>query len=161
LRAQSARQDDAHGSVERVYRRHRNWLVRFLRKRFGGQVAEELAQEAFARALSVQAEMRNPRAYLASIAVNAGLEQVRQERRHRETGQRPPSCTMTQPDQEAALLLEQIILQLPPDLREVLLLSRFGGLSNVEIAHRCNLSVKRIEARITRARAMCAALMRD
>jgi RNA polymerase sigma-70 factor (ECF subfamily) len=58
-------------------------------------------------------------------------------------------------------MLEQLILKLPPPLREVFLLSRFGGLSNVEIAQRCNLSVKRVEARITKARTMCGALMRD
>lgn len=147
--------------LDDTYRRHALWLIAFLRRRFGGELAEDLAQEAFARTAAAQAEMRNPRAYLASVAMNAALEQVGQERRRREAAVPAWDAERAEADQEAALLLEQVILRLPPDLREVFLLSRFGGLTNVEIARRCNLSVKRVEARITKARAICTALMRD
>jgi RNA polymerase sigma-70 factor (ECF subfamily) len=149
--------DDEPNNIEQLYREHRSWLMRFLRRRFGGLVAEELAQEAFVRTLGSQTKVRNPRAFLARVAVRAALEEGR--RRPRDLA--PIHALVVAPHADEALLLEQIILNLPEPLREVFLLSRFGGLSNVEIAHRCNLSVKRVEARITKARAMCAALMRD
>lgn len=142
---------------EQLYRRHRSWLLRFLQRRFGNLVAEDITQEAFARTLAHHSRIRNPRAFLATVAVRAALE----EGRRRPGSVAPLDPAVVQPDSEHAVLLEQIILRLPPPLREVFLLSRFGGLSNVEIAHRCNLSVKRVEARITKARAMCVALMRD
>ncbi len=66
-----------------------------------------------------------------------------------------------QPDAEQAVLLEQLVQALPEPIRDVFLLSRFGGLSKVEIARRCNLSVKRVEARLTEARRRCAALIQD
>jgi RNA polymerase sigma-70 factor (ECF subfamily) len=149
--------EEAATNVEELYREHRGWLMRFLHRRFGALVAEDLVQEAFVRTLGSQSKVRNPRAFLASVAVRAALEQARRE---------PGNSTVTQassvaPVADESLMLEQLILKLPPPLREVFLLSRFGGLSNVEIAQRCNLSVKRVEARITKARTMCGALMRD
>lgn len=144
-------------NYEALYRRHRGWLMRFLERRFGNLVAEDMAQEAFARTLAHQSRIRNPRAFLTTVAIRAALE----ERRRRGDEAWPSTATVVEPTGDQALLLEQIILKLPAPLREVFLLSRFGGLSNVEIAERCNLSVKRVEARITQARAICAALMRD
>jgi RNA polymerase sigma-70 factor (ECF subfamily) len=146
------------GQLDRMYRRHRGWLLKFLSHRFGDLVGEDLAQEAFLRTLKSGAEVRNPRAFLAKVAVRAALEEAR---RRPEPGLAVVLPKAAQPDAEEAVLLEQAILSLPKPLREVFLLSRFGGLTNVEIAHRCNLSVKRVEARITRARAMLAAMMRD
>ena len=154
---ESAGRDAGPIDIEQLYRQHRGWLLGFLHRRFGALVAEELAQEAFVRTLGTQTKIRNPRAFLASVAVRAALEQARKQPRDFSAVQ--PLAVA--PDAYEALLLEQLTLNLPPPLREVFLLSRFGGLSNVEIAHRCNLSVKRVEARITKARTMCAALMRD
>jgi RNA polymerase sigma-70 factor (ECF subfamily) len=148
---------EAATNVEQLYREHRGWLLRFLRRRFGGLVAEDLAQEAFVRTLGTRATVRNPRAFLATVAVRAALEEAQKQPRDLAS----LHSSSVAPDADAAMLLEQLILNLPPPLREVFLLSRFGGLSNVEIAQRCNLSVKRVEARITKARILCAALMRD
>jgi RNA polymerase sigma factor (sigma-70 family) len=149
--------DDEPTNVEQLYREHRGWLLRFLHRRFGGLVAEDLAQEAFVRTLGTRTTVRNPRAFLATVAVRAALEQAQRQPRDFTALQ----TSSVAPDAEEAMLLEQLILKLPPPLREVLLLSRFGGLSNVEIAQRCSLSLKRVEARITQARTLCAALMRD
>ncbi|MGH6911508.1 MAG: RNA polymerase sigma factor [Phenylobacterium sp.] len=153
--------DGRRNNVEDLYRTHRGWLIAFLRRRFGGLVAEELAQEAFARMLGSNREVRNPRAFLASVAVHAALEAAAPHHRSLEVVHPSSPALQSKADQDEAVLLRQLILKLPKDLREVFLLSRFAGLTNVEIAHRCNLSVKRVEARITKARAMCTALMRD
>lgn len=145
-------------AVEQLFRRHRPWLLAFLNRRFGNLVGEDLAQEAFVRTLASGSAMRNPRAFLAKVAIRAALEEAR---RRPEVSLAFDFEVAVEPDAEQALLLEQAILALPAPIRDVFLLSRFGGLSNVEIAERCNLSVKRVEARLTEARRRCAALMRD
>ncbi len=55
------------------------------------------------------------------------------------------------PVQTEALLLKQLILNLPQPERDIFMLSRFGGLTNEQIAGRLDLSVKTVERRITRA----------
>ena len=144
--------------VTGLYLRHRHWLIAFLNRRFGSLVGEDLAQEAFARTLASGAEVRNPRAFLAKVAIRAALEEAR---RRPEVALTYEPVAAVEPDAEQALLLEQAILALPEPVRDVFLLSRFGGLTNVEIARRCNLSVKRVEVRLTEARRRCAALIRD
>jgi RNA polymerase sigma factor (sigma-70 family) len=145
--------------VEVAYRQHRPWLVRFLAHRFGSAISEDLVQEAFARTLKAGTEVRNPRAFLVKVAIRAAREAARRHPQPIDIQTLFPAFEA--PSGNEAAVLEQAILRLPKPLREVFLLSRFGGLSNVEIAHRCNLSVKRVEARITKARQMCTALIGD
>ena len=145
--------------TERLYREHRGWLRSFLSRRFGNSVGEDLVQEAFARTLASASVIRNPRAFLATVAIRAAMEEVR---RRPDLGMVvAPIPTAVAPDAEMSLLMEQLLLALPEPIRDVVVLSRFGGLSNVEIARRCNLSVKHVEARLTEARRRCAALMQD
>jgi len=90
--------------------------------------------------------------------MRVAVEEARRRREPQFVYQPPVSVA---PDAEVAVLLEQTIAALPEPIRDVFVLSRFGGLSNVEIAQRCNLSVKRVEARLTEARRTCAALIQD
>lgn len=145
-------------ALESAYRRHRAWLMNFLNRHFGSAVSEDAAQEAFVRTLASGAAVRNPRAFLAKVAIRAALEEVR---RRPEPGFVYVPPVSVEADAETAVLLEQVLVALPEPIRDVFVLSRFGGLSNVEIAQRCNLSVKRVEARLTEARRRCAALMQD
>jgi RNA polymerase sigma-70 factor (ECF subfamily) len=146
--------------IEQIYRDHSNWLVAFLKRRFGPQDAEDLAQEAYARAVSARPLIRNPRAFLAQVALNAARDLARRRAARPvllsdDSAQKPISAA----SQTEALHLKQIILALPPKLQEVFLLSRFGGLTYEEIAHHCGISVKTVEGRMTKALAMCATLM--
>ena len=145
-------------TIERIYLSHRAWLRAFLSRRFGSLVGEDLVQEAFARTLASGSVMQSPRAFLKTVAIRAALEEARRRPEPRFTYAPPASVA---PDAEVSVLVEQLLLALPEPIRDVFVLSRFGGLSNVEIAQRCNLSVKRVEARLTEARRRCAALMRD
>ncbi|WP_331589266.1 sigma-70 family RNA polymerase sigma factor [Phenylobacterium sp.] len=146
---------------DHVYRRHNGWLLAFLRRRFGAQDAEDLAQETFVQLVRSRADIRNPRAFLARLALDAaGMQARRRLARPVLVSQDFLPAGLAGPaDQEQALLLKQAILALPPKLREVFLLSRFAGLTYEEIARRCGVSVKTVEARMSKALAMCTALL--
>jgi RNA polymerase sigma factor (sigma-70 family) len=147
--------------IDEVYRTHGNWLIAFLRRRFGHQDAEDLAQETYARAVSSGAAIRNPRAFLARVALNAARDQIRRRRARpvfvRDDAAAPPRV---EPSQTETVFLKEAILALPPRLQQVFLLSRFTGLTYEEIADRCGISVKTVEKRMTKALAMCTALLK-
>jgi RNA polymerase sigma-70 factor (ECF subfamily) len=117
--------------LDAVYREHGGWLIAFLRRRFGRQDAEELAQETYVRAAGTGVQLRNPRAFLARVAINAARDQARRRsvRPSLVGDERALGAASTAGGQPEDLLLKQLILGLPPKLREVFLLSRFGGLT--------------------------------
>ena len=152
--------------LEVLYRRHGAWLVSALRRRFGRDQAEDLSQEAFARAARYANDsLRSPRALLMTLATRAAYERHRQDRIHAPEASAAEALHETQlwreGDQESLALLKQVILELPPKLREVFVLSRFQGLTYDEIGRRCGISAKTVEWRMTRALAICAARIRD
>lgn len=159
--AEPSRLDEAPSNAEQVYRTHGDWLYRFFRRRFGPQEAQDLTQETFVRIVGAQVEIRDPRAFLKHVALNTLRDQSRR------AAVRPilvadeihMLASPTPADLEQQLHLEQILLSLPPRVREVFFLSRFVGLTYAEIACRCGISVKTVEARMTKALAICTALM--
>lgn len=147
-----------------LYRQHSSWLKTVLRRRFGVEAVDDLLQETFLRITAYRVGP-NPRALLMTVAVNAARDRMRR------AAVRIPSVGGADPefahggsvpaDQAEALLLKQVILSLPSKLRDVFVLSRFGGLTYDEIAQRCGISVKTVEWRMTKALAICAARLRD
>jgi RNA polymerase sigma-70 factor (ECF subfamily) len=146
--------------VEDLYRRHGGWLVAFLRRRFGRETAEDLAQEVFVRTVGARTQIRNPRAFLARVAVTAALDQKRRRAARPTLVAESARSPGAEADQAEALLLKQVILSLPPRLQLVFLLSRFGGLTYEEIARRLGISPKTVEKRMSKALAICAARLR-
>ena len=146
--------------IEAAYRRYGSWLLTFLRRRFGPQHAEDLAQETYLRAVASGVVPRNPRALLARIAMNAGRDMVRRRLVRPSLLGEDAAIGVDGATQAEAVQLKQVIMALPPKLQEVFLLSRFAGLTYEEIAHRCGISVKTVEARMTKALAMCTTLMK-
>jgi RNA polymerase sigma factor (sigma-70 family) len=149
--------------ADAIYRANNNWLIALIRRRFGSQDAEDLAQETYVRALAAETEIHNPKAFLAQVAKHAALDQYRQrtagdvavsEFGHRES----LSQTLSPTDK---LALKQAILALPPKLGEVFLLSHVIGLTYAEVANRCGISVVIVQERMTKASTMISALMRD
>lgn len=157
--------------LDQLYRRYSGWLGGLLRRQLGPerQVAEDLVQETWIRAsrYDVTAPGHHPKALLKQIAVNLARDHMR---RNVIRGGRPVegeaasdalARLATPADQEAELMLKQLVLGLPRKLRDVFLLSRFTGMTYDEIAHHLGISVKAVEWRMSKALARLAAQVRD
>lgn len=151
--------------LEALFRRHYHWLAAALRRRYGPEAAEDLVQETYLKLAKGQRaqDIRHPRALLMQIARNAATDHHRRTRREITTDAAPPDLesASSEPLQQRALLLKQIVLALPPKLRDVFVLSLVEGLTHQEIARLLGISVKTVEWRMRKALAHCAATMRD
>ncbi|HEX3365708.1 RNA polymerase sigma factor [Phenylobacterium sp.] len=124
--------EDRRSNADAIYRQHSRWVVAFLARRFGREIAEDLAQETFLRLSSRQIDWEHPKAILARAALNVGLDHLRREaaqRRPKLVTERTRTEAVTLPDQYEALLHREVVASLPRNLRDVYCLSRFGGLT--------------------------------
>lgn len=142
-------------------RRNRGWLLEFLQRRFGHEVAEDIAQETFVRSSGAEAEIRNPRAFLATLALRAAADHARRQQSRPVAWEVDEADAPVLPDQFEQVLLQQLLRELPRPVREVYLLCRVAGFTYPEAAERLGISVKRVEARMTEAHKRFAALLRD
>lgn len=146
-----------------LYRAYAPWLVAFLARRFGREAAEDLAQETFLRLAKSPIDPRSPKALLARIALNVAQDHLRREQAQKRprlvSGEDLPEG-VTLPDQHETLLHRQVVAKLPRNLRDVYVLSRFGGMTYAEIAAHLNISVKAVEKRMTQALKLCVARYR-
>jgi RNA polymerase sigma-70 factor (ECF subfamily) len=150
--------------LHQLYREHYRSLVRFLYRRTGdGARAEDLAQEAFVRAIEHQPD--KPRAWLFAVASNLARDEGRKSsvRRHHLTlikaeAKSEPAA----PGPEVALERQETVRQVQTALaelgkrdREALLLWE-EGLSYDEIAGILDLSRGSIGTTLSRARSRLA-----
>lgn len=146
-----------------LFRAYAPWLTAFLTRRFGREVAEDLSQETFLRLAQSPIDPHNPKALLARIAVRVAQDHLRREaaqKRPRLVVSDDPPEGVALPDQEETLLHRQIVAKLPRNLRDVYVLSRFGGLTYAEIASHLGISDKAVEKRMTQALKLCMARYR-
>lgn len=153
----------ADGGLHDLYRLYSRWLTSRLRKRFGDET-EDLVQEAWVRAASYSRRgvIRHPKALLLSIVENLAIDRARRR------SPRPLSATdriATEPSADPAsqvdvVLLKQIVMNMPPRLREVFVLSRFAHLEYQEIGERLGIPVTTVQWRMIKALEYCAAQLR-
>ena len=149
--------------LDAAYRTHGDWLVAFLARRFGREVAEDLAQETFLRLARAPIDWRTPKSVLARTALNAAQDHLRREnaqQRPRLVSDGGVTEDITLPDQVETVLHRQVVAMLPRNLRDVYCLSRFGGMTYDEIATHSGISVKAVEKRMTKALRLCVAQFR-
>lgn len=140
-----------------------------LYKRLSGVEKEQsadIAQEAALRAIESGAAIRHPRAFISRVARNIAIDEARKLKVRGGAALQIDAlpdhlAPWVGPDQEALLLMKQIIMGLPELYRDVFILSRFHGLSYQEIAAERGLTVKAVEYRMSRALALCEAALRD
>jgi len=144
--------------IAEVYRNTYPALVRFLyRKVWDAERAEDLAQEAFARALVHRPE--NTRGWLFVVAANMARDEARKamrEKRHLTLLKSEPDATEAAPDESIdantqAQRVRVALEQLTPRDREALLLWD-AGMSYDEIATQTGLARGAIGTTLARAR---------
>nr|WP_314122993.1 RNA polymerase sigma factor [uncultured Brevundimonas sp.] len=134
-----------------LYTAHASWLSARLRS-LGVTAVDDVVQETYVRIAPYQArgEIRHPKSLLLRIATNLVAEEGRRsQRQQRHAASTAPWADA--PTQTETILLKQLILNLSQPERDIFMLSRFGGLTNEQIAERLEVSVKTVERRITRA----------
>lgn len=134
-----------------LYLSHADWLTARLR-RLGVESPDDVVQETYLRIAPYQArgEVRHPKSLLLRIATNLVAEEGRRaQRQRRHAATTPPSADAA--SQTETVLLKQLVLKLPQPERDIFMLSRFGSLTNEQIASRLEVSVKTVERRISRA----------
>jgi RNA polymerase sigma-70 factor (ECF subfamily) len=156
---------DITASLDDLFRRYDRWLRGALRRRYGQDMAEDIAQETYLRAAPLVAAggMRHPRALLMRIANNLAIDRLRRTRL--ETHVADDGAVVTgQPTaaiQDQAMTLKQIVLALPPELRDVFVLNHIQGLTYQEIASLRAIPVTTVHHRMRQALARTSSAMRD
>ena len=147
-----------------AYLRHRDWLTALLARRYP-QDADDIAQDTWLRVHDYQPPrpVRSPKSLLARIALNLAASRFRRSAREVPTdpAQEPLADQTIDASQEQAILFEQMLLALPPKLRDVFALNHVRGLTYREIAQLRGISVKAVEKRMTQAIARCADMIRS
>ncbi len=158
-------QDHRRQAVSAIYDRYATWLKARLIRRYGAQDAEDLFQETWLRVAPYQAEqdIRHPKALLLRIASNLAADHYAKRNRrvrHAHEAGRLDGWGFEMPAQADEVLAKQLVLGLPVPLRDVFVLSRFGGLTNSQIGEQLGISPKTVEWRMTKALAHCATQLR-
>ncbi len=119
-------------------------------------VSEDLVQEVFLRILRYRQTYRPGttfRTWMYQIARNTRLDQVRKTRPETPFASEPvaPTLSDSAQQQQQAAMLQNALMQLPEDKREILILSRFQELNYDEIARLLGCEVGAVKVRVHRA----------
>jgi RNA polymerase sigma factor (sigma-70 family) len=153
----------AHGDLNAMgllFERHHGRVLSLCHRMTGdAHVAEDLAQECFLRVLRYASSFRGEAAFstwLYRLTRNVCLDHLRADERARSSKEElgrehvapEPRSTVLEIRLEA---LRRALYALPPEKREVLVLSRYEGLSYAEIAEVCETTVGAVKVRAHRA----------
>ncbi|MEP6834363.1 MAG: sigma-70 family RNA polymerase sigma factor [Gemmatimonas sp.] len=151
--------------IDRLFREFHAPIVRYLTRQLNdADLAEELAQETFVRALRYgRAENKpvtNERAWLFAVATNLIRDTVRRDTRQRkhlmalaaELGETEPEAVEPTPEELRQAATAQQALQTIPERDRAALFMSQEGLNYQEIAAALGLSVQSVGTTLTRAR---------
>jgi RNA polymerase sigma-70 factor (ECF subfamily) len=153
-------------TLHALYSDHHGWLRGWLRKKLGCAFdAADLTQDTFLRVLSLPAltELREPRAYLTTVAHGLMVNHLR--RRELERAYLEALAALPEPVspslEERALVIETLVEidamldGLPSRARQAFLLSQLEGLRYAEIAHLLGVSVSMVKKYMLRTVTHC------
>jgi len=118
-------------------------------------LAEDAAQEAFLRAYRALKDYRHESSFAAwvrKIAVRTAIDIVRKRRPEDALPEETRSRVSEEKQQEDADLLREVLAQLSPLDREILLARELEGAPDKEIARRMSMTVTGVRVRMHRAR---------
>ncbi|WP_459207774.1 sigma-70 family RNA polymerase sigma factor [Pseudomonas sp. MLB6B] len=152
--------------VDLLYRTHHAWLRGWLWTRVGCRDnAADLAQDTFVRLLRARQAMplKQPRAYLSSIARGLMIDQLRRralERAYLESLTHLPPGEAPSEEARRVILdtlerLDQALHRLKPRARQAFLLAQLDGLSIAQVAERLGVSRATVERDLARALGVC------
>lgn len=156
--------------LHHLYSHHHGWLKAWLRKKLSCQhAAADLAQDTFVR-LIVSEKRPLPeqsRAYLTQIAKGLMIDLYRRQRlelAYQEWLQQLPAVETPSPEQQLIVLqtlvqFDKVLDQLPANVRETFILSRFEHLTYSEIADRLDISVAAVRKYMLKATQACMELL--
>ena len=146
-----------HAEIRTLYIDHHAWLLGWLRKRLRhGDNAADLAHDTFVHILGKPErlqELRQPRAWLSTVAHGLLVDRVRRQRVERAYLQaiaHLPEAGVPSPESQLILLetlmrIDALLDGLRPKVRMAFLMSRLEGLSYKEIAERLAISLSSVE----------------
>lgn len=150
------------GAFEALYRHHVGAVLGLARRLTGGRGdAEELVQEAFARAWEHRRELRSPlhlKRWLRRVTVNLWINEVRRnqhgDRRPDRAEPEAADAVAPTPPRPAGLRLdlERALATLTPRLRAVVVLFDLYGLRHEEIAEAMEMTPGASKVQLHRAR---------
>ncbi|MGE8409635.1 MAG: sigma-70 family RNA polymerase sigma factor [Pseudomonas sp.] len=159
-------------AVHSLYEDHHSWLCGWLRNKLGCvDHAADLAQDTFLRVLTLRkaAELREPRAYLSSVARSLMIDMFRRralEQAYLEALAARPEPLDISPETRLQIIetlvdIDRLLDGLGSRTREVFLMAQLDGLSYVEIARRLEVSVTTVKKHAMRAMTQCLLLVED
>ncbi len=159
-------------AVHSLYEDHHSWLCGWLRNKLGCvDHAADLAQDTFLRVLTLRkaAELREPRAYLSSVARSLMIDMFRRralEQAYLEALAARPEPLDISPETRLQIIetlvdIDRLLDGLGSRTREVFLMAQLDGLSYVEIARRLDVSVTTVKKHAMRAMTQCLLLVED
>lgn len=145
-----------------LFERHHAALFRFCLRMTGNRAeSEDLVQDVFMRMLKHRDSFKPDAGFppwMYRIAHNVAVDYLRRSSRapqpEEELEARPADVQPSDEravEREQAVLLRRALLELPPDRREVLLLSRYELKNYEEVAEALGVSVGTVKTRVHRA----------
>ncbi len=125
------------------------------------QLAEDAAQEAYAKALVCLARLRNPARFgpwMAAICRNVAHDMAKARHRQRNSTLPVPASQARDCD-DTVLLVRRVIAQLPARTRELIILRYYQRLSYEQICAVLGVSKATVNGRLTRAKRKLAGLL--
>ncbi|MCB5191003.1 sigma-70 family RNA polymerase sigma factor [Methylobacillus arboreus] len=164
--------DPSQAGFHQLYSHHHSWLYQLLRRKLGdAEQAADLAQDTFIRLLNTgqQLEIREPRAYLSTIARGLVADMFRRrslEQAYLDALQALPEPQAISPEQrmlvlETLVAIDRMLDDLGPRTRDIFLMAQLEGLSYVAIAERLQVSVTTIKKHMIRAMTHCLVVLED
>lgn len=155
-----------------LYGEHHSWLLGWLRRRLAGaDDAADLAHDTFLRLLGVQAQgrplpLREPRAYLTTVARNLLINHVRRqalEQAWLDAVAHLPQAMAPSPEQRLLVLetlreVDRMLDGLPSKAREAFLLAQLDGLTYREVALQLGVTERTIKRYMAEAFTQCILL---